>query len=201
MRHTMLAILVVMAVAVGVRADSHAGVRDAVLFLMENEPGHPRKGDAEFAGEIADALVVAAAYKNFDVYDLVSCASYESNFLPAVLSLKKKGPAGEEGILQCGRDCKKTCPHFMDTVEGQAMCSVRWMDKARAVCPGSMRETLTFYASGQVCDANKYKPDWCRALDDPAEQARCIAKERRTLKFRVNRRVRRAERLRNRFGG
>jgi len=197
MRKFLCVLLMAMAVAAGVQADSHDGVRDAVLFLIDNEPGHPKKGDAAFAGEIAGALVTAAAYKKFDEYDLVSCASYESNFLPAVLSLKKKGPAGEEGILQCGRECKRTCPHFMDTIEGQAMCAVRWMAEARAVCPGSIKETLTFYASGQVCDADEYDPGWCRTADDPGA---CVSKERKTLKFRVNRRVRRAERLRNRFG-
>lgn len=182
-------------VAVSAYGDGSTGVQNAVMFMINKEPGHPKKNDQVWSAEIANAIQKAATTNSQDPYLLVSMAHWESRFRPDILSGKTKGPAGEVGLLQCGKDCASNCPHFMDTVDGQAMCGSLWLSKAKTDCPNSLEETMTAYAAG-VCDADRYSPKWCQKKDDPED---CIKKERRKLKAKVTRRLNLAKRLHNRF--
>jgi len=132
---------------------------------------------------MANALDKAAQEFSLDPWLLVAMAEGESDFTPAVISLKKLGPAGEKGILQCGKDCARKCPYFMDDVEGQAMCGARWLRQAMDTCQGKGGKHsdewagLAYYASGKYCDP---PPD-----DDSV--------------WKANKRIRLRDRLRNRF--
>jgi hypothetical protein len=183
-------------VALAAHGDGNMGTQNAVMFMIDKEPGHPRKRNTIYANEIAEAVDRAAAEYKHDPYLLISMAHWESRFRPDVLSLKKKGPAKEKGLLQCGRDCAANCPHFMDTIEGQALCGANWLAEARAVCPDSIRETLTYYACGTACKAKNYKPSWCLDREDPKA---CYKREQANLKAKVTRRLSLAKKLRSRF--
>lgn len=182
-------------VAVSAYGDGSTGIQNAVTFMIDKEPGHPKKDNQIWAAEIAEAITKAATANDHDPYLLTSMAHWESRFRPDILSGKTKGPNGEIGLLQCGKDCASNCPHFMDNVDGQAMCGAMWLTKAKTDCPDSLEETLTAYAGG-VCSADKYNPKWCQDKDDPEG---CIKKEQRKLKAKVRRRINLAVRLRNRF--
>jgi len=183
-------------VALSAHGDGGTRVQDAVMFMINKEPGHSKKNNTQWAGEIAEAINKAARANSHDPYTLVSMAHWESRFRPDILSGKTKGPAEEIGLLQCGKQCANYCPYFMDTIEGQAMCGAIWLAKAKEACPNSLKETMTSYAAGAVCDAEKYKPKWCQDTDDPEA---CYKKEQRNLRAKVNRRLKLAKRLRNRF--
>ena len=99
-------------------AGSGKGISAAVAFLIEREPGHPKKGNAEWIREIEEAIASAARTYHRDPWLLTSMANWESRFRPDILKGKKKGKADEVGLLQCGRDCARKCPHFLDTIEG-----------------------------------------------------------------------------------
>jgi hypothetical protein len=107
----------------------------AVSYLIDRAP-HPKRGDLEWATEMANALKKAANEFDLDPYLLVAMADIESDFSPDVVSLKKLGPGGEKGILQCGKDCMRNCPYFIDDAEGQAVCGARWLKMAIDDCAG-----------------------------------------------------------------
>jgi len=169
----------------------------AIAFLIDREPGHSKKGDLEYAKEISEAIESAALRYGESQWLIASMAYWESHFRPDVLSLKKKGKADEKGMLQCGKKCAAECPHFLDTVEGQALCGVFWLDIANKACQSNDAAALTYYASGEVCDAKDYKPKRCLE-EDNTEQ--CYKTAQGNLRAKVRRRVNLANKLKNTFG-
>jgi hypothetical protein len=127
-------------------------IDEAITYLVGKEP-HPLQGNAPRIAEISRAICEASFEYNVDAFLLVSMASFESNFRPVVLSLEKKGKRKEKGLLQCGPDCARTCPHFQDTVKGQALCGARWLHKAYRECGkgATDRQALAMYATGKTC--------------------------------------------------
>jgi hypothetical protein len=130
-----------------------AEIKAAVTYFVEREP-HQLSGNTEMIDEIARAIVKASEKYGVDAYLLTSMASFESGFRPVVLSLKKKGKRGEKGLLQCGPDCARTCPHFLDTIEGQALCGARWLKQSYRDCGDGAtdRAALAMYATGRTCE-------------------------------------------------
>lgn len=176
----LIIVLVMLVSSISIAADNN--LVDAVSYLIDREP-HPKRGDLDWAVEMSNALEKAGEEYDLDPYLLAACADIESDFSPAVVSLKKLGPAGEKGILQCGKDCARNCPHFMDTAEGQALCGARWLRMAFDVCQGKGGKhsdewaALAYYASGQYCNP---PPD-------------------HNSVWKANKRIRLRDRLKNRF--
>lgn len=156
---------------------SIAGIAEAVTFLIHREPGHPLRNKPERIAEISIALCDAGSRYDVDPYLLTAMAWFESTFNPAVLSLKKKGKASEKGLLQVGKEAAGTCPYFMDDVRGQALCGARWLAQAYRECGdgASDRAALAMYAEGQTCNMKGDKQ----------------------LTWKVNRRIRLRDRLKN----
>ena len=130
----------------------------AISFLIDRHDWHPKNGDADYAREMAEAIEAGAQRYNVDPYLLAAMANFESHFRPAIVSQKIKGKAGEIGILQCGPDCARKCPHFMDTAKGQALCGARWLRQSIDDCKGDEFSGLVMYASGHYCKAPKGTP-------------------------------------------
>lgn len=160
---------------------SLAGITEAVTFLIRREPGHPLRNDPVRIAEISVALCDAGSRYDVDPYLLTAMAWFESTFNPSVLALKKLGKAGEKGMLQTGKQAVADCPHFMDSVKGQALCGARWLAKAYRECGdgASDRQGLAMYAEGRTCDAKGDKH----------------------LEWVINRRVRLRDRLKNMVDG
>lgn len=114
---------------------------DAISYLIDRNP-HPKRGDLEWATEMANALEKAATEFGLDPYLLVAMADIESDFSPDVVSLKKLGPGGEKGILQCGKDCMRNCPYFIDDAAGQAMCGRVGCDWRLMIAPDAGAVTV-----------------------------------------------------------
>lgn len=171
--------------------DERSRFVDAVLYLIDREPGHPKKGDRAWADSMASALINAASEYDRDPWLLIAMANPESKFRPDIISGKTRGKADEIGILQCGPDCRKDCPHFMDTVDGQALCGARWLSMAFDACEGRgggkghTWAALAYYASGQYCDPPAGVPEG-KGL---------------TYRQKADKRIRLRDRLVNRFGG
>jgi hypothetical protein len=182
--------MVTLIASIGVAQSVNSGLVDGISYLIEKEP-HPKHGDIEWATEIAMAIEEAAIAYDLDPWLLTAMAEIESDFTPAVLSLKKLGPGGEKGLLQCGKDCARKCPHFMDNVQGQALCGARWLRMAFDVCEGKGGRHsdewagLAYYASGKYCD--------------PPPDARPSEKGL-TYKQKADKRIKLRDRLKNRFG-
>jgi hypothetical protein len=129
----------------------------AVEFMIGRQPGHPKAGDPQYATRIAKAMVTAGEQYGIDPWLLVAMGHWESRFRPDVLSLKTVGPAGEKGVLQCGKQCARACDHFMDTVEGQALCGANWLRVSIDSCRGQSKRHsaefmgLVMYSSGTQC--------------------------------------------------
>ena len=132
---------------------SVAGITEAVTFLIHRDP-HPLQNNPERIAEISIALCDAGSQYDVDPYLLTAMAWRESTFRPDVLDLKTLGKAGEKGLLQVGREAAASCPHFMDTVKGQALCGARWLAQAYRECgdKATDRQGLAMYASGNTCD-------------------------------------------------
>ena len=131
---------------------SVAGITEAVTFLIHRDP-HPLRNNPARIAEISIALCDAGSRYDVDPYLLTAMAWRESTFRPNVLNLEKLGKAGEKGLLQVGREAAASCPHFMDTVKGQAMCGARWLAQAYRECGDNAtdRQGLAMYASGDTC--------------------------------------------------
>ena len=175
--------LVTFVTSVVVAQSINTGLVNAIDYLIEKDP-HPKKNDPEWSVEMAQALDDAAKEYDLDPWLLTAMAEIESDFTPAVINLKKLGPAGEKGILQCGKDCYRKCPHFMDTVEGQALCGARWLRIAMDTCKGKGGRHsdewagLAYYANGKYCDPPKgHNSNW-----------------------KADKRIKLRDRLKNRFG-
>jgi len=168
MRRKFLTVFFLVAMAASLAASkvsdggiSDDGVEAAVSFLIDRDPIHPKKGDREWARAMAGAICSAAEQYEVNPLTLAAMAEFESHFRPDIIEGKTKGKAGETGMLQCGPDCARKCPHFMDTVEGQAMCGARWFRMAIDACEGRGGKRsdewrgLAYYASGHYCDPPK----------------------------------------------
>lgn len=178
-------------------AEQDDTLTNAVLYMIDKEPSHPKAGDFDYAAEIAAAMESAGEQYKIDPWLLVSMGHWESHYNPRIASLKKKGDAGEEGLLQCGKQCKASCDYFMDTIKGQILCGASWYAKADLACNAGEKEALTYYASGEVCVANLYRPKRCFDSDDPEA---CYKRAQGNLRAKVNRRLRLRNRLKNQFG-
>ncbi len=156
--------------------DELSGVTKAVTFLIHRQP-HPLQDKPGPIADISIAICDAGARYEIDPLLLTAMAYRESTFRPDILSLKTKGKAGEKGLLQCGKECAGSCPHFLDTIDGQAMCGARWLRQAYADCGDGATDdqAVAMYADGRTCDKNKSEH----------------------LAWVVNRRVRLRDRLRN----
>lgn len=182
MRKLILFFMITLTASICLAQSVNTGLVEAVSYLIEKEP-HPKQGDVEWATEIAVAIENAAKVHDLDPWLLMAMAEIESDFTPAVLSLKKLGPAGEKGLLQCGKDCARKCPWFLDNVSGQALCGARWLRMAWDACEGKGGKhsdewaALAYYASGKYCNP---PPDHDSV-------------------WKANKRVRLRDRLKNRF--
>ena len=137
-------------------AQSVAGITEAVTFLIHRDP-HPLQNNPARIAEISVALCDAGSRYDVDPYLLTAMAWRESTFRPAVLSLKKKGEAGEKGLLQVGREAAASCPHFMTDVKGQALCGARWLAQAYHDCGDGATDdqAVAMYADGKTCNKKK----------------------------------------------
>jgi hypothetical protein len=164
---------------------------DAVSYLIDRNDGHPKKGDREWSIEMAVMLEEVAEEFDLDPWLLVAMANPESHFRPDIVSGKKLGPAGEKGILQCGKDCLRKCPHFHDTAKDMARCGANWFRMALDTCKGKGGKHsdewagLAYYASGKYCD--------------PPPDTRASEKGL-TYVQKADKRIKLRDRLKNRFG-
>jgi len=135
---------------------SVAGITKAVTFLIKRDT-HPLQNNPARIAEISVALCDAGSHYEVDPYLLTAMAWYESHFQPAILSLKKKGKAGEKGLLQVGKQGAGSCPYFMDDVAGQALCGARWLSQAYRECGDGASDdnAVAMYADGTTCDKRK----------------------------------------------
>ena len=146
--------LALVTIVIRVSCDPLTGTEKAITYLINRDP-HPYQNKPAKIAEIARAIEKAAQMFDVDPLLLVAMAHFESHFSPQILSLKKLGKAGEKGLLQTGKDALRSCPYFVDTVEGQAMCGARWLRQGIDDCGGNEVGGLTMYASGNTCIAAK----------------------------------------------
>lgn len=157
----------------------------AIMFMIESESFHPKKGDVEFAEAMANAVKRAGEKYSVDPWLLAAMAHFESKYRPDIISGKVKGKAGEIGILQCGPDCARSCDHFMNDALGQAFCGARWLKYGFDQCKDSISKksdewkALVMYASGHYCNPPEGTP----------------------FKWKANKRIRLRDRLKNKFLG
>jgi len=191
LKKVILISMIVFAASVGVAQEATSNLVEAISYLIDRQDFHPKKGDRGWSTEMAAMLEEVAEEFDLDPWLLIAMANPESHFRPDIVNGEKLGPADEKGILQCGKDCLRNCPHFHDTAKDMARCGANWFRMALDVCEGKggkhsdERAALAYYASGKYCD--------------PPPDARASEKGL-TYAQKADKRIRLRDRLKNSFG-
>jgi hypothetical protein len=124
----------------------------AVRYLMEHCE-HPDRDDELKIRTIAQALEFAAYEYNLPGLLLISMAWFESRFRSDVLSSDAVEKAGEQGILQVGKQARIYGQCDMNTVDRQAVCGAIWFRVGIDSCDGE--RGLVKYIGGKSCNPKK----------------------------------------------
>lgn len=150
------------------RSDLSEKIQNAMVYLVRAVPRHPIIRDRFWREKLAGIIIDAGDAYGEDPYLLTVMFYCESTFRTSAI-----GPSrGEVGLGQVHGMAARGCD--LSHPRGQAMCSARWLARARALCDGSDEQTLTAYAVGR-----------CRSRSDRVE-------------YIVNRRIRMRDRIKSR---
>jgi len=151
-------IILILAVAWQCKAAEPMGRSDAILDLVTPRTSYrgrlPYNGkylkaykDAVYRSKLVVAFENAAEKFEVPTNLLIAMTYRETVFRTGLL-----GPAGEQGILQVGKDARRGCRRYckdLDTVEGGVFCGACWLARGRDWCQGDIIKGINAYVSGR----------------------------------------------------